>query len=171
MTQNPGRQHYRLYVIKRIPSLKVFDFSRITKAERDRADRLASSAAGAALESDVQGEARDSGSAAGTDAKTFVPGEGRSAEESFVTNFTPQQKELIRQMVANARSPAEIEDIERSVRRGVLPNIAVTPLPPSTAPSDQPETEGGSLKRPASPEENGNGEAAKKARVETDDSR
>lgn len=146
------------------------DFSRISKSERDRADRLASSAAGAALESDVQGEARDSGSAAGTSPKTFVPGEGRSAEESFVTNFTPQQKELIRQMVANAKSPAEIEDIERSVRRGVLPSIAVTPSP-STAPIDQPETEGESLKRLASPEENGNGEATKKARVETDDNR
>jgi hypothetical protein len=154
-----------------MPSLKVLDSSRITKSERDRADRLASSAAGAALESDVQGEVRESGTEAGTSAKTFVPGEGRSAEESFVTNFTPQQKELIRQMVADAKSPAEIEEIERSVRRGVLPNIVVKISPPSTAPSDQQETEGESLKRPASPEENGNGEAAQKARLETDDNR
>ena len=153
------RQHYRLYVIKKIPTLRVLDFTKISKSERDRADRLANSAAGAALESDVQGEARSSTAAGG--AKTFVPGEGRSAEESFVTNFTPQQKDMIRQMIANASSPAEIEEIERSVKRGIFPTIAG---------SDQ-----SALKRPpptSSEELNGhsnNGQIAKKSRVESED--
>ena len=88
----------------------------MTKSERERAERLANSAAGAALESDVQQEAKSA-------TKTFVPGEGESAEESFVTNFTPEQKEMIRQMVANAKSPAEIDEIERSVRRGIFPSL------------------------------------------------
>jgi hypothetical protein len=113
-----GRQHYRLYAIQHIPCLKVLDFSKIKKAERDRAARLAKSAAGAALESDVQAEARNDST------KTFVPGEGESAEESFATSFTPEQKEMIRQMVAEAQSPAEIEAIERSVQRGILPSTA-----------------------------------------------
>jgi hypothetical protein len=39
-------------------------------------------------------------------------------------NFTPQEKERIRLLVANAKSPQEIEDIERSVKRGVLPKGA-----------------------------------------------
>lgn len=78
---------------------------------------MANSAAGAALEADIQGEDQGSG------ARTFVPGEGKTAEESFVTSFTPEEKEQIRQMVANAKSPAEIEEIERSVRRGVLPKL------------------------------------------------
>ena len=112
---NTGKQHYRLYAIKHIPSLKVLDFQRVTKTERDRAERLASSAAGAALESDVQEEGRQS--------KTFTPGEGESAEESFVVNFTPEEKERIREMVANAKSPQEIEEIERSVKRGILPQV------------------------------------------------
>lgn len=110
------RQHYRLYAIHRIPSLKVLDFAKITSSERERAERLANSAAGAALESDVQLEAKSA-------TKTFVPGEGESAEESFITNFTPEQKETIRQMVASAKSPAEIDEIERSVRRGVFPTL------------------------------------------------
>ncbi|KAL3934249.1 MAG: hypothetical protein SGARI_003473 [Bacillariaceae sp.] len=110
------KQHYRLYTIKHIPSLKVLDFQRVTKTERDRAERLASSAAGAALESDVQEEGRH--------AKTFTPGESETAEEAFVVNFTPEEKERIRQMVANAKSPQEIEEIERSVKRGILPQIA-----------------------------------------------
>ena len=108
-----GRQHYRLYTIQSIPSLKVLDHQRITQTERDRARRLAGSAAGAALESDIQVEAGKQ--------KTFTPGEGESAEESFAVNFTPEEKEQIRQMVANAESPTEIEEIERSVQRGVLP--------------------------------------------------
>jgi hypothetical protein len=108
-----GRQHYRLYTIQSIPSLKVLDHQRITQTERDRARRLAGSAAGAALESDIQVEAGKQ--------KTFTPGEGESAEESFAVNFTPEEKEQIRQMVANAESPTEIEEIERSVQRGILP--------------------------------------------------
>mmetsp|Transcript_22847 Transcript_22847/g.47916 ORF Transcript_22847/g.47916 Transcript_22847/m.47916 type:complete len:300 (+) Transcript_22847:130-1029(+) len=107
------RQHYRLYTIHSIPSLKVLDHQRITQTERDRARRLSDSAAGAALESDVQDEAGRQ--------KTFTPGEGESAEESFVVNFTAEEKEQICQIVANAESPAEIEEIERSVQRGVFP--------------------------------------------------
>lgn len=139
------RQHYRLYTIHSIPSLKVLDHQRITQTERDRARRLAGSAAGAALESDVQDEAGQQ--------KTFTPGEGASAEESFVVNFTAEEKEQIRLMVANAESPAEIEEIERSVQRGILPkkflmkatlietNDRKRPLPPSDNEEIQNESE------------------------------
>jgi hypothetical protein len=118
-----GRQHYRLYTIQQIPSLKTLDYTRITKTERERAERLANSAAGAALQSDVQSEAKN-GSTSTTTTKTFVPGEGESAKESFVTSFTKEQKEEIRELVANARSPAEIDEIERSVKRGIFPSFA-----------------------------------------------
>jgi hypothetical protein len=117
-----GRQHYRLYAIKHIPSLKTLDYTKITKTERERAERLANSAAGAALESDVQAEANNNNDTNNT--KTFVPGEGTSAKETFVTSFTKEQKEQIREMVANAKSPAEIEEIERSVKRGIFPMVA-----------------------------------------------
>jgi len=132
-----GRQHYRLYTIKQIPSLKTLDYTRITKTERERAERLANSAAGAALESDVQSEAKNNNGITST-AKTFVPGEGESAKESFVTSFTKEQKEEIRELVANARSPAEIDEIERSVKRGIFPSFARKRSPP---PSEETETE------------------------------
>lgn len=90
------------------------DYIKISKSERDRAERLSKSAAGAALEADVQGEQA-------TASKTFVPGEGLSAEASFTTSFTAEEKEQIRVLVANASSPAEIEEIEQSVQRGILP--------------------------------------------------
>ena len=97
---------------------------------------MANSAAGAALESDVQLEAKSA-------TKTFVPGEGESAEESFVTNFTPEQKETIRQMVASAKSPAEIDEIERSVRRGVFPTLPTVPVEDRKRPAENPADSNG----------------------------
>jgi U2 small nuclear ribonucleoprotein A' len=113
-----GRQHYRLYTINKIPTLKVLDFIKVKASEREKGKRLAMSAAGAALEGDVQTEARD----AKSNANTFNPGEGKSAKESFVANFTPEQKAQIKDMIANAPSPAEIERIEECVKRGEFPD-------------------------------------------------
>jgi len=155
-----GRQHYRLYTIQSISSLKVLDHQRITQAERDRSRRLASSVAGAALESDIQDEVGKQ--------KTFTPGEGESAEESFAVNFTPEEKEHIRQMVTNAKSPMEIEEIERSVKRGILPKMKTIKLSDANATDEVKEvtnsTDLGSdnnRKRPpplSNREENNNGE-------------
>jgi U2 small nuclear ribonucleoprotein A' len=98
-----------LYAINHIPSLKVLDFQRIKPAERDRADRLARSAAGAALESDVQQES----------IKTFVPGE--ALEEKPAAKFSAEEKEQIRNLLANAANLQEVQEIENAVQRGVLP--------------------------------------------------
>lgn len=116
---SPGRQYYRLYAINCIPSLTSLDYIRIKPAERDRARRLASSAAGAALESDVQA------SLATTEAaKSFEPGEAnKNGGRSFVTvHFSEEQKDMIRDLLSKASSAQEIEEIESSVRKGVLPS-------------------------------------------------
>ena len=104
-----------------MPALKVLDFTKVKQAEREKAQRLAMSAAGAALESDVRMDARN---AAAASSKTFVPGEGSTAEESFTTNFTNEQKEQIRKLVSTASSPEEIERIEESVKRGLFPTLS-----------------------------------------------
>lgn len=85
--------------------------TKIKQSERDRAARLSRSSAGAMLESDIQKE---------SSSKTFEPGEGHSAEESFAV-FTPAQKAQVRDMIAAADSASEIEAIERLVQRGVFP--------------------------------------------------
>ena len=64
-----GRQHYRLYAIHHIPTLRVLDMQRISRSERDKAQRLAQSAAGAAMESDVQLEMKQQQQRGG--AKTY----------------------------------------------------------------------------------------------------
>jgi len=107
---HPGRPHYRLYAIHHLPpGLKVLDFQRIKPAERATAERWASSAAGAALERDLL--------AADTDVvKTFVPGE--SIEPRL---FSAEEKEGIRQLLAQAATVQEVQEIENAVQRGVLP--------------------------------------------------
>jgi hypothetical protein len=97
--------------------LKVLDFNKVAPAERLAAERLVQSAAGATLEMDVQSETPTQ--------KTFTPGEGQLEEDrSFATSFTAEQKELIRKLLSEATSVKEVEDIENSVRRGILPKMA-----------------------------------------------
>lgn len=119
----------------------MLDFTKIKKSEREKATRLAKSAAGAALESDVQIEARE----AATKTLTFVPGAGKSAKESFTTNFTPEQKAQIREMVANAKSPSEIEEIENSVKRGEFPSFALPSLVDESSRKRNVESQGETL--------------------------
>ena len=102
--QQTGRQHYRLYAIHHLPKLKVLDFQRVKPSERATAQRWAQSAAGAALEKDLE------------EVKTFVPGE--SIEKRM---FTSEEKEGIRQLLAQAATAQEVEEIENAVQRGVLP--------------------------------------------------
>lgn len=120
----------------------MLDFQKVKQSEKERAQRLASSAAGAAMEADARLEARAAAAAAsnspvstadnvaftsgtygdnGTATNTFEPGEGKSAEESFSTKFTAEEKAKIRDLVANAASAEEIDRIERLVKRGVFP--------------------------------------------------
>jgi U2 small nuclear ribonucleoprotein A' len=153
------RQHYRLYVISKIPTLKILDFTKIKQSERDRAKRLASSAAGAAMEADAKLEAREAAAAENNyddneNHNTFEPGEGKSAEESFATQFSVEQKAKIREMVANAASAEEIDRIESLVKRGIFPGDQGPPPPP---PLQEEDDAGVGEKRPG--EANGGSEA------------
>jgi U2 small nuclear ribonucleoprotein A' len=135
-----GEQYYRLYVLNKIPTLKVLDFQKVKQSEREKARRLAQSLAGAALEGDIRVEARLAAKQASAAAtantlslvgdelpKTFEPGQGRTTQDAFVISFTPEQKAKIRELIEAANNPEEIERIERMVQRGIFP----APLPSS----------------------------------------
>ena len=121
------------------------------QSERDRAQRLASSAAGAAMEADCRLEARAAAASADdgavtsktyngdNDTNTFEPGEGKNAEESFATQFTMEEKAKIREMVANAASAEEIDRIENLVKKGIFPGKSdnIPPPPPPPPSEDQ----------------------------------
>ncbi len=89
------------------------------------------------MEADARTEARASAATAAAaslngeivntgESNTFEPGEGKSAEESFATQFTLEEKAKIREMVANADSPEEIDRIEGLVKRGIFPGSSTT---------------------------------------------
>ena len=99
------------------------------------------------MEADAKLEAREAASASLADntnydyneSNTFEPGEGKSAEESFATQFTVEEKGKIRDMVANAASAEEIDRIESLVKRGIFPGDrqegqGVAPPPPPPPP-------------------------------------
>jgi U2 small nuclear ribonucleoprotein A' len=52
------RQHYRLYVVHTLPSVKFLDFIKVKPAERKEAERLFKSAAGQLMAADVEAEAK-----------------------------------------------------------------------------------------------------------------
>lgn len=187
-----GRQNYRLYAIYKIPTLKVLDFQKVKQSERERAQRLATSAAGAAMEADARleaiaaaattaaasmeedgallaaGGAYAAGAVNGENGtNTFEPGEGKSAEESFATQFTVEEKAKIRDMVANAASAEEIDRIESLVKRGIFPGSSSAgsdAMPSQPPPPPEESWDGNNGKRSA--EGDGEGSDAKKQRSE-----
>lgn len=128
LTGNPitRKPYYRLYTINCIPTLQCLDCIRIKREERNRAKKFIHSTAGIAFQKDVQQllllqqQQHPTNDLADTSVKTFVPGESMDGT-SVVTLFTSEQKEAIRQLLVNAQSVQEIEEIEAAVRKGVLP--------------------------------------------------
>jgi hypothetical protein len=98
------------------------DCIKIKREERVRAKKLAQSTAGSALESDVQQQILASNvvAASSNGVKTFTPGESTDGT-TVVTLFSAEEKETIRNLLANANSVQEIEEIETAVRNGILP--------------------------------------------------
>lgn len=125
------RQHYRLYVIHKIPSLKVLDFSKIKPTERKDAARLFSSAAGKLMEQDVSAE------------RTFEPGDGLPSQNPMA-NLTDAQKQQVRDAIAGATTAEEVDRIERQLKAGILPAAKFTSQPHTAAqpaPPPPPQTQ------------------------------
>lgn len=100
------QEHYRLYVIHKIPSLKVLDFTRVKRKEREEAAKLFSSATGQAVENAVAKAAAKAAEATGT------AGGGGGVE------YTDEQLVKIQEAVEAATSPEEVDRIERLVSKG-----------------------------------------------------
>lgn len=126
------RQHYRAYLIHKMPGLKVLDYHKIKPKERQDAARLFKSSAGKALADDVQAEAEGEAEAA---AKTFVPGEvngnGNGAGETVggsggggaLANLTAEQRAAIQAAIASAKTPEEVDRVEKQLKAGIIPGL------------------------------------------------
>ncbi|KAK3884827.1 hypothetical protein Pcinc_010921 [Petrolisthes cinctipes] len=105
------REHYRLYVINKLPQVRVVDFRRVRLKEREMARKLFKSKQGR----EIQKEAKK--------ARTFVPGGGVGALDTRTTlgQMNVEDQAAIRQAISNARSMEEVERLQHMLRTGNIP--------------------------------------------------
>ncbi|EXJ74782.1 U2 small nuclear ribonucleoprotein A' [Cladophialophora psammophila CBS 110553] len=120
LLENPvtKKEHYRLYLIWAIPSLRFLDFQKVRQAERERANELFGTAeAPTELATKIKG----------LKSRTFdvsttgVNGKAAATQKGVRTRLTESEKKRVEMMIQNAKSFQEIERIERDLAEGRIP--------------------------------------------------
>ncbi|KAF9203914.1 U2 small nuclear ribonucleoprotein A' [Podila verticillata] len=111
------KKYYRSWIIWKIPSVRVLDFERVKKVERDEAKKLfvGKSGAPSALAESI----------AATKSSTFEPGEGvpLPLKSNVPTlTMTKEDQEKIKTALANATTLEEITRLERALKEGKIPS-------------------------------------------------
>ena len=108
LAENPVQRyaHYRAYAIAKLPALKVLDYKKVKPAER--------AAAAALFPADGESTA-DLTKLAPKPAAVAAPPRA-PARPPGLSNLTEEQKAAIRTAVANAKTPQEVDDLERQLR-------------------------------------------------------
>jgi U2 small nuclear ribonucleoprotein A' len=113
------RPHYRAYLISKLPNLRVLDFQKVKKQERQEAEELFESPEGVALNESLSRKSNAD--------NTFVPGQdtGPSASSSSsstaASKLTPEQRAKIRAAIVNAKSDEELSRLEEALQKGKMP--------------------------------------------------
>jgi len=111
------RPHYRAYVIRKLPHLRVLDFKKVKKQEREAAEKLFAGDTGAKLQKEL--------------ARTYVPGEIDLAQTQ---KHAEQIRANIQQAIRNAKSVDDIAQLEQALATGKLPaNLQHLVLPAAGA--------------------------------------
>ncbi|KAJ8920029.1 hypothetical protein NQ315_011679 [Exocentrus adspersus] len=107
LMHNPitAKQHYRLYVIYKLPQLRLLDFRKIKEKEREEARVLFKSKKGREMQKEILKRA-----------KTFVPG-------GSMNNVAKNKEEVrkIRDAINRATSLEEVERLQRILQSGQIP--------------------------------------------------
>uniref|UniRef100_A0A8C4TBN1 Small nuclear ribonucleoprotein polypeptide A' n=1 Tax=Erpetoichthys calabaricus TaxID=27687 RepID=A0A8C4TBN1_ERPCA len=111
LLRNPvtNKKHYRLYVINKIPQVRVLDFQKVRLSERQEAEKMFKGKRGAQLAKDIAKRT-----------KTFTPGATLQAEKKK-TGPSPADVEAIKNAIANASSLAEVERLKGLLQSGQIP--------------------------------------------------
>ncbi|XP_032367733.1 U2 small nuclear ribonucleoprotein A' [Etheostoma spectabile] len=111
LLRNPvtNKKHYRLYVINKIPQIRVLDFQKVKLKERQEAEKMFKGKRGAQLAKDI---ARRT--------KTFTPGVAAQLEKKR-TGPSQADVEAIKNAIANASSLAEVERLKGMLQAGQIP--------------------------------------------------
>ncbi|KAI7814289.1 U2 small nuclear ribonucleoprotein A' [Triplophysa rosa] len=110
LLRNPvtNKKHYRLYVINKLPQIRVLDFQKVKLKERQEAEQMFKGKRGAQLAKDIAKRT-----------KTFTPGAGLQAEKK--TGPSAADVEAIKNAIANATSLAEVERLKGLLQAGQIP--------------------------------------------------
>uniref|UniRef100_A0A8C4Q6S1 Small nuclear ribonucleoprotein polypeptide A' n=1 Tax=Eptatretus burgeri TaxID=7764 RepID=A0A8C4Q6S1_EPTBU len=110
LMRNPvaNKKHYRLYVINKLPQVRVLDFQRVKMKERQEAERLFKGKRGSLYAKDI-----------GKKSKTFTPGAGLPGEKKAVP--TPADVEAIKTAIANASTLEEVARLKAMLQAGQIP--------------------------------------------------
>ncbi|XP_045473286.1 U2 small nuclear ribonucleoprotein A' [Harmonia axyridis] len=111
LLHNPvtAKQHYRLYLIYKLPHLRLLDFRKVKEKEREEAKQLFKSKKGKELQKEIAKRS-----------KTFVPG-GNTNQISKSKGLTEQEIRKIREAIINANSLEEVERLQKQLQAGQIP--------------------------------------------------
>jgi U2 small nuclear ribonucleoprotein A' len=98
------KQYYRLFTIYNIPSLKLLDYKKVTKTERDEAEKLFNSSTGKAILSAVDN----------------VTVSSASSKKNSKKTLTEYQKRQISAAIEAAKTAEEIDRIESQIKDGTF---------------------------------------------------
>lgn len=117
-----SKAHYRAYLINKLPNLRVLDFQKVKKQEREEAEKLFGSAEGVALAASISKKKIEENN-------TFVPGQdvsgSASNSASSTSKLTPEQRAKIREAITNAKTDEELSRLEEALRTGKMPKELV----------------------------------------------
>lgn len=111
LLRNPvtNKKHYRLYVINKLPQIRVLDFQKVKLKERQEAEKMFKGKRGAQLAKDIAKRT-----------KTFTPGVGAQQDKKR-TGPSQADVEAIKKAIANASSLAEVERLKGMLQAGQIP--------------------------------------------------
>ncbi|XP_057688886.1 U2 small nuclear ribonucleoprotein A' [Corythoichthys intestinalis] len=116
LLRNPvtNKKHYRLYVINKIPQIRVLDFQKVKLKERQEAEKMFKGKRGAQLAKDIAKQS-----------KTFTPGMAAQLEKKR-TGPSQADVQAIKNAIAKATSLAEVERLKGLLQAGQIPGREAT---------------------------------------------
>jgi len=101
--------NYRLYVIFRLPQVRVLDYRRVKQSEKKEAKRIFGGKAGSKLLNEI--------------GNTFTPGEDLEHNISAIKSggFSEEEKAKIKEAILKATSLEEVEMLNQQLQSGYIP--------------------------------------------------
>lgn len=104
------KKYYRLFVVHKIPQLRLLDFRKVKLQEKEEATKLFKGSKGKLLEKEI-----------GVKSKTFTPGGDLPAKDVAKPAHTPADVEAIKAAIGKAQTLEEIERLNQLLKSGYIP--------------------------------------------------